>query len=365
MGSILDLVCDKSKSKRINGLMQLRSYLAQRWCPGELESRVDTISGLLFNATKRGKCEERCLAMDSIGTIFYLLWSISWDKRQLLLQSLQAVSAWSDSKFLPVDAFAYYLNEALPLAGILVVIFGISDIGERLFQRSLRIFHKILSIEKEEDYSDLIRAVCMICFIVSDTDDTLELMAFLMNIASESAFLWIWIVKTKALYFLLSLGRTVVQENLSAMSSTVFPFFFRVGTNNQECVVALSCWTFLLSSVSDVLEDNSFMEGMLKRLSGFLYEDDILIRCAAGEAISFIFDTCCSNGIMEITSTDILDGLLERMKEIEKNMGETLRKSQKDRGQQRSEFRTFLKIMDVRIFIVFCRWSDSSKLTSR
>lgn len=85
-----------------------------------------------------------------------------------------------------------------------------------------------------------------------------------------------------------------------------------------------------------------------------LFGSDTAVRLSAGEAITVIF-VCCNLGslrlpgeISEGTPDSGLEAVLLRMKEIEKNLGDETRKSKKDRSEQRSEFREFLKIIGVR-----------------
>lgn len=87
----------------------------------------------------------------------------------------------------------------------------------------------------------------------------------------------------------------------------------------------------------------------------YLFSSSTAVRLAAGEAITVMFTSCNLGSIhMEDTKGDEdvqktgLGTILMRMREIEKNIGEDNRKSKKDRTEQRSEFREFLKIIDVR-----------------
>lgn len=102
-------------------------------------------------------------------------------------------------------------------------------------------------------------------------------------------------------------------------------------------------------------------------MSHFLFQDDTAVRSAAGEAISVVYDHF-SLGALNTEDDDAaaseawetgLEKIIQRMRDIERNIGETLRKSKKDRSQQRGDFKEYLRIIEVR-FAFQLRFHESN-----
>lgn len=123
----------------------------------------------------------------------------------------------------------------------------------------------------------------------------------------------------------------------------------------NQTATAIRAWTFLFITIPSCdLGGSHLIENALHVMHQQLFGSETAVRLSAGEAITVIF-VCCNLGSLRLageisqgTPDSGLEAVLLRMKEIEKNLGDESRKSKKDRSEQRSEFREFLKIIDVR-----------------
>ena len=74
-----------------------------------------------------------------------------------------------------------YLHVAL-----LIFHYGESDFSEQLFEKAERYAQRILVDTKKDDYSDFIRAITIIYFVMStDSSNTLEFMRLLLSVAEQ------------------------------------------------------------------------------------------------------------------------------------------------------------------------------------
>lgn len=105
--------------------------------------------------------------------------------------------------------------------------------------------------------------------------------------------------------------------------------------------------------------DGQIIEQSLIRLSGLLENSDINVRSPAGQAIALIYDTynlrsssCAQeesfeDGFQSKNDPARLEEIISKMKKIERNLDDGLRKSKQDRSQQRGDFREYLKVIEV------------------
>lgn len=105
--------------------------------------------------------------------------------------------------------------------------------------------------------------------------------------------------------------------------------------------------------------DGQIIEQSLIRLSGLLENSDINVRSPAGQAIALIYDTynlrsssyaqeeSFEDGFQSKNDPARLEEIISKMKKIERNLDDGLRKSKQDRSQQRGDFREYLKVIEV------------------
>lgn len=188
--------------------------------------------------------------------------------------------------------------------------------ADTIFDKTRRYAERILTteIKKGEDYSDFVIGIAVIYFIESpDPYDVLALCRLLLSSAEHQ----------------------------------------KSGAHREAC---LSAWTFLFSTVPPAdLGGSAFVEAALEKMHACLFDDDTAVRVAAGESITMMFVRC--NLIALTASQDAvsttgalqeragLDAILQRMREIEKNMAEDHRKSKSDRAEQRRQFKEYLRII--------------------
>lgn len=67
LGNLLEDIGDKTKSKRMKALRNLRSFLAQQWNPGQVQTSLVSLSGAVFDSMKKGTVEERCVGASILG----------------------------------------------------------------------------------------------------------------------------------------------------------------------------------------------------------------------------------------------------------------------------------------------------------
>lgn len=131
------------------------------------------------------------------------------------------------------------------------------------------------------------------------------------------------------------------------------------GSNSEVQCCLLKTWSFLFSFLPSMeLVDCKIIEHSLLRLSEFLESSDINVRSPAGQAIALIYDTCnltSSSHFQDFQSKNLsrarLEEMISRMRKIERNLDDTLRKSKQDRSQQRGDFREYLKVIEVSYLI--------------
>lgn len=134
------------------------------------------------------------------------------------------------------------------------------------------------------------------------------------------------------------------------------------GSISEVQCCLLKTWSFLFSFLPSMeLVDINIIEHSLLRLSEFLENSDINVRSPAGQAIALIYDTCnlaSSSYAQEESFEDgfqsqnslahaRLEEIISKMKKIERNLDDRLRKSKQDRSQQRGDFREYLKVIEV------------------
>ena len=198
---------------------------------------------------------------------------------------------------------------AADVLALLVFHSGESDFSDEIFDKFDRYANRILSDTRKDDYSELIRAVAIVHFVASDNPSiTQTFMNLLLTLASNK-------------------------------------------NNESQAASALQAWTFLFLTIPLCEYGGSEdIEAALQVMKEHLFENNSAIRSAAGEAIAVIISHCnlVFGGPVD-SSNQISPGLeliLTRMKEIEKNLGEDMRKSKKNRAEQRSEFKEYLKIIE-------------------
>jgi hypothetical protein len=188
--------------------------------------------------------------------------------------------------------------------------------ADETFDKACRYAERVLTseIKKGDDYSEFVVAISVICFVESpDSHDVLELCKLLLKSAEHE------------------------KSNL----------------HKAACV---SAWTFLFATVPPThLGGPEPVEMALQTMHSYLFDDDTGVRVAAGEAITMIFFRCNlraltgSNTEKELESGSVggLEAILERMKAVEKNLGESEnRKSKGDRTSLRKTFKEYLRILD-------------------
>eukprot|EP00889_Picochlorum_renovo_P007029 jgi/Picre1/34059/NNA_001534.t1 len=206
--------------------------------------------------------------------------------------------------------------KAATVLGLIVFHYGINNFTEEILEKMERYAARILSDVQKDDYSELIRSTAIIYFVLSDNpSDTFEFMRLLLSVADK-------------------------------------------GKSDSQRENALRCWTFLLIDMrrSSVSGGPEFVEEALKVMHRYLFHTESGVRLAAGGAITMLYSQYGLASLNSYESQDIsrqddeaksgLELILGRMKDIEKNIGETTRKSKKDRTEQRGEFKEFLKIID-------------------
>ncbi|KAI8111655.1 hypothetical protein M9435_004155 [Picochlorum sp. BPE23] len=205
--------------------------------------------------------------------------------------------------------------KAATVLGLIVFHYGINDFTEEILEKMERYAARILSDVQKDDYSELIRSTAIIYFVLCDNpSDTFEFMRLLLSVADK-------------------------------------------GKSDSQRENALRCWTFLLIDIASFnLGGPEFVEEALKVMHRYLFHTESGVRLAAGEAITMLYSQYGLASLNSYESQDTskqddeaksgLELILGRMKDIEKNIGETTRKSKKDRTEQRGEFKEFLKIID-------------------
>lgn len=203
---------------------------------------------------------------------------------------------------------------AVTSAALMAWVLGDAD---AIFDKTRRYAEKILTteIKKGDDYSDFVIGTAIIYFVQSpDSYDVLALCRLLLGSAEHE--------KSHA--------------------------------HKEAC---LSAWTFLFSTVPPAeLGGSALVETALQEMHGHLFDEDTSVRVAAGESITMMFVRCNlgtltaprheGSDVEASQDRDGLDAILQRMKQIEKNMAEDNRKSKSDRAEQRRQFRDYLQIID-------------------
>lgn len=122
---------------------------------------------------------------------------------------------------------------------------------------------------------------------------------------------------------------------------------------------AIKSWTFLFTTMSADQLEVAFIEKQLKMLSALLYNVDVNVRTAAGEAIAAIWNECDVQSLpasQDIEAEDEhnekaliaqnIEDIVSRMQELAVNRGDETRRSKKDRVSLKSAFRDLVDIMD-------------------
>lgn len=72
------------------------------------------------------------------------------------------------------------------IAALLVFQYGDSDFSEELFEKAQRYARRILVDTKDDDYSEFIRAITIIYFVMSsNSKETLEFMHLLLQVTDQ------------------------------------------------------------------------------------------------------------------------------------------------------------------------------------
>ena len=75
----------------------------------------------------------------------------------------------------------YYLD-----VGLIVFHYGIDNFTEEIFEKMKRYAARILSDVQKDDYSELIRSIAIIYFVIcDDPSDTYEFMRLLLSVADK------------------------------------------------------------------------------------------------------------------------------------------------------------------------------------
>jgi hypothetical protein len=132
------------------------------------------------------------------------------------------------------------------------------------------------------------------------------------------------------------------------------------GSISEVQCCLLKTWSFLFSFLPSMeLLDGQIIEQSLIRLSGLLENSDVNVRSPAGQAIALIYDNynlrsssyaqeeSFEDGFQSKNDPARLEEIISKMKKIERNLDDGLRKSKQDRSQQRGDFREYLKVIEV------------------
>jgi hypothetical protein len=113
----------------------------------------------------------------------------------------------------------------------------------------------------------------------------------------------------------------------------------------------------------------SFVEDHLKIISLLLYNDDVDVRLAAGEAVAIIYEMCDLSSLPKShahnedlheengngSAHEGLQEIVTRMQDLAKNRGDETRRSKKDRATLRRTFRELLAVIEVMGFLPIFR----------
>jgi hypothetical protein len=185
-----------------------------------------------------------------------------------------------------------------------------SGSADEIFEKMARYSEKILTTEirKGDDYSQFVTATAIIFFVESpDSCYTLTFMQTLLESAEHEKSV-------------------------------------------QHRAASLRAWTFLFASVAPAdLGGSTFVEPALQKMHAYLFDSETSVRLAAGEAIVMMFVRCNLGALLgpgSGTESGGLRSILERINDIERNIGDDSRKSKSDRTEQRREFKEFGRVLE-------------------
>eukprot|EP00890_Picochlorum_soloecismus_P005278 jgi/Picsp_1/5751/NSC_03110-R1_interferon-related developmental regulator family protein len=209
-------------------------------------------------------------------------------------------------------------NLSAAVLGAFFFSLGYFDSSDPTFQRMKLISLRILSENTRDDYSLMIQSLGVVFSIVGDAGEISDLLSLLLELAEQ-------------------------------------------GSNSDVQCCLLRTWSFLFSFLpATELVDCELIEHSLLRLSEFLDNSDINVRSPAGQAIALVYDTYNLTSSSKIHEESFEDGfqsmsnlmgarpeeIISRMKKIQRNWDDPLRKSKQDRSQQRGDFREYLKVIE-------------------
>jgi len=218
-------------------------------------------------------------------------------------------------------------ERAVQALGLVYAMLGCCDDSHKIFQERVDILQKVCRSGKSADCRIAgVNALCAGSFITTkDHRETMEVMEFLESIFSSDA------------------------EAKKCPDA---------GTR----AAAVRGWALLLTTIpQELVKRQGYRETRLAALSNLLQDNSVELREAAGEGISVLFDAGQDpmsedanndrQGATEAAESEDafsvqLEVVRERMTELAKNLGDTSRRSKKDRSAQKTTFRDVLGVLD-------------------